>query len=179
MIWQHKIREINSGSIGFFFVASRRRHTRCALVTGVQTCALPISGLGLGLYLEQKRIVRHDAAGDKGTRLIKVSQMPILAGLAGTDIEQVGAGAHRSQQWWIVVEIVASHRRTPPTAFAIGRPLWIAWLLRVAGNAAQRDVLRAAPQRRIRIGLETGRSEERRVGKECVRTDRSRWSPSH
>src|SRR3546814_6704568 len=25
-----------------FFFASRRRHTRCALVTGVQTCALPI-----------------------------------------------------------------------------------------------------------------------------------------
>src|SRR3546814_10848574 len=27
----------------FFFFSSRRRHTRCALVTGVQTCALPIS----------------------------------------------------------------------------------------------------------------------------------------
>src|SRR3546814_10677731 len=27
----------------YFFVSSRRRHTRCALVTGVQTCALPIS----------------------------------------------------------------------------------------------------------------------------------------
>src|SRR3546814_2858372 len=26
-----------------FFFSSRRRHTRCALVTGVQTCALPIS----------------------------------------------------------------------------------------------------------------------------------------
>src|SRR3546814_6053944 len=26
----------------FFFLSSRRRHTRCALVTGVQTCALPI-----------------------------------------------------------------------------------------------------------------------------------------
>src|SRR3546814_13225464 len=26
----------------FFFFASRSRHTRCALVTGVQTCALPI-----------------------------------------------------------------------------------------------------------------------------------------
>src|SRR3546814_1906310 len=25
------------------FFSSRRRHTRCALVTGVQTCALPIS----------------------------------------------------------------------------------------------------------------------------------------
>src|SRR3546814_6241492 len=29
---------------GFFF-SSRRRHTRCALVTGVQTCALPISAI--------------------------------------------------------------------------------------------------------------------------------------
>src|SRR3546814_3720179 len=26
-----------------FFFSSRRQHTRCALVTGVQTCALPIS----------------------------------------------------------------------------------------------------------------------------------------
>src|SRR3546814_2456852 len=25
-----------------FFLSSRRRHTSCALVTGVQTCALPI-----------------------------------------------------------------------------------------------------------------------------------------
>src|SRR3546814_8504548 len=33
---------------GFFF-ASRRRHTRCALVTGVQTCALPILIGGLWL----------------------------------------------------------------------------------------------------------------------------------
>src|SRR3546814_4616672 len=29
-------------SFSFFFFSSRRRHTRCALVTGVQTCALPI-----------------------------------------------------------------------------------------------------------------------------------------
>src|SRR3546814_10564781 len=29
---------------GLFFFSSRRRHTRCALVTGVQTCALPICG---------------------------------------------------------------------------------------------------------------------------------------
>src|SRR3546814_8942471 len=27
---------------GEFFFSSKRRHTRCALVTGVQTCALPI-----------------------------------------------------------------------------------------------------------------------------------------
>src|SRR3546814_7190106 len=30
------------GVFSVFFVSSRRRHTRCALVTGVQTCALPI-----------------------------------------------------------------------------------------------------------------------------------------
>src|SRR3546814_20509806 len=40
---------ISSNSVLFFmfmfFFASRRRHTRCALVTGVQTCSLPISNL--------------------------------------------------------------------------------------------------------------------------------------
>src|SRR3546814_1495576 len=35
--------DLLSLSVVFFF-ASRRRHTRGALVTGVQTCALPISG---------------------------------------------------------------------------------------------------------------------------------------
>src|SRR3546814_2341712 len=29
-------------AVVFFFFSSIRRHTRCALVTGVQTCALPI-----------------------------------------------------------------------------------------------------------------------------------------
>src|SRR3546814_2693751 len=37
-----------------FFFSSRRRHTRCALVTGVQTCALPIlwraNGLGTAIF---------------------------------------------------------------------------------------------------------------------------------
>src|SRR3546814_8008880 len=35
------------------FLSSRRRHTRCALVTGVQTCALPIcdeDGVAAGLH---------------------------------------------------------------------------------------------------------------------------------
>src|SRR3546814_14274252 len=34
---------VDIGLLCFFFFSSRRRHTRCALVTGVQTCALPIS----------------------------------------------------------------------------------------------------------------------------------------
>src|SRR3546814_7555386 len=33
-----------------FFCSSRRRHTRCALVTGVQTCALPISSPACGIF---------------------------------------------------------------------------------------------------------------------------------
>src|SRR3546814_8795207 len=34
---------LQSCDVSLFFFASRRRHTSCALVTGVQTCALPIS----------------------------------------------------------------------------------------------------------------------------------------
>src|SRR3546814_2767314 len=53
-----------------FFFSSRRRHTRCALVTGVQTCALPISittiktaitALVSGNWIEVRRI------GENGT----------------------------------------------------------------------------------------------------------------
>src|SRR3546814_2083209 len=42
-----------------FFFSSRRRHTRCALVTGVQTCALPICRLrqALGDRAEGTEIV--------------------------------------------------------------------------------------------------------------------------
>src|SRR3546814_7238700 len=40
-----------------FFFSSRRRHTRCALVTGVQTCALPI-------YLQRFAVVRATHAHD-------------------------------------------------------------------------------------------------------------------
>src|SRR3546814_6934393 len=42
----------------FFFLSSRRRHTRCALVTGVQTCALPISFL---------TVAQHGLVGDMKT----------------------------------------------------------------------------------------------------------------
>src|SRR3546814_3650055 len=41
-----------------FFFSSRRRHTRCALVTGVQTCALPIC-IGGAAMLGSFQIVRE------------------------------------------------------------------------------------------------------------------------
>src|SRR3546814_2156190 len=40
-MWSVVVWMITRGVL-FFFFSSRRRHTRCALVTGVQTCALPI-----------------------------------------------------------------------------------------------------------------------------------------
>src|SRR3546814_14443613 len=50
-------------------------------------------------------------------------------------------------------------------------------------SAPQADALRAAVTQRYNIlvagGTSSGRSEERRVGKEVVRTCRSRWSPYH
>src|SRR3546814_2481789 len=53
----------------FFFFSSRRRHTRCALVTGVQTCALPIlvrASPELLLILkpiDHQRTIRHLVTG--------------------------------------------------------------------------------------------------------------------
>src|SRR3546814_5748665 len=82
----------------FFFFSSRRRHTRCALVTGVQTCALPIS----------PTYIWTDLGGS-------------LTLVGATSIDR-GTG-----------------------------------------------IFRYAP--------DYERSEERRVGKECVSTCRSRWSP--
>src|SRR3546814_6937525 len=46
-----------------FFFSSRRRHTICALVTGVQTCALPICA-----EREWRRGHAHGTAGATGLR---------------------------------------------------------------------------------------------------------------
>src|SRR3546814_1956752 len=50
----------------FFFFSSRRLHTRCALVTGVQTCALPIC-LSSALVWQsmQSRVVPYVVEVDK------------------------------------------------------------------------------------------------------------------
>src|SRR3546814_2605216 len=43
-----------------FFFSSRRRHTRCALVTGVQTCALPICAVNV--VRRNAHVAAHPAA---------------------------------------------------------------------------------------------------------------------
>src|SRR3546814_13867053 len=53
------------------FVSSRRRHTRCALVTGVQTCALPISGLARTIPGEGSHVFEHSRVVDyEPTRVV-------------------------------------------------------------------------------------------------------------
>src|SRR3546814_6965123 len=61
-----------------FFFASRRRHTRFALVTGVQTCALPIyaiagPGSPEGLYHRDTRHLSHLYLTINDTRPILLS----------------------------------------------------------------------------------------------------------
>src|SRR3546814_2245529 len=97
-------------SFCLFFVSSRRRHTRCALVTGVQTCALPIYQCS---------------------------------------IESRGLLYHRRRSFLCFVMIAQSSRF--------------------------QTLSKESPM----LVQKQSRSEERRVGKECVSTCRSRWSPYH
>src|SRR3546814_13965923 len=57
----------------FFFFASRRRHTRCALVTGVQTCALPIFGRGVDPDKRLQRYTRFRSIGQPSTEIVPVA----------------------------------------------------------------------------------------------------------
>src|SRR3546814_8084875 len=58
----------------FFFFSSRRRHTRCALVTGVQTCALPISFLfkQWGQWAPTTAVPGGDLGGDMRRDLVRI-----------------------------------------------------------------------------------------------------------
>src|SRR3546814_16121149 len=106
----------------FFFFSSRRRHTRCALVTGVQTCALPIC----------------DNSGAKYVSCIKV------------------LGGYKKRYARIGDKLVVS----------------------VVSLRTKRRSQSKIQKGKVTYGIVV-RSEERRVGKECVSTCRSRWSPYH
>src|SRR3546814_6901299 len=106
----------------FFFFSSRRRHTICALVTGVQTCALPIYTLSFEDALKRLEAIVHR-------------------------LEAGEAGLEESINLYSQGEALKKHCEAK---------------------------LMTAQARIEKIQL---RSEERRVGKECVSTCRSRWSP--
>src|SRR3546814_8208267 len=62
-----------------FFFSSRRRHTRCALVTGVQTCALPIS-------IASRTIASMEYQWEQGRELLGPRDVLVIdeAGMIGT-----------------------------------------------------------------------------------------------
>src|SRR3546814_1225915 len=85
-----------------FFFSSRRRHTRCALVTGVQTCALPIWGAAESIALRRAPApaigrnprVSLDLAGDSR----RIGRLPLKnAGKAMND-KQVPSEANRRRR---------------------------------------------------------------------------------
>src|SRR3546814_2321496 len=82
-------------ALSFVFFSSRRRHTRCALVTGVQTCALPI-------YLSTDRqIVFEPYAQNRalgGFILIdKISNATVAAGMLHFSLRRA-QNVHRSEE---------------------------------------------------------------------------------
>src|SRR3546814_4714642 len=84
---------ISDWSLYVFFFSSRRRHTSCALVTGVQTCALPIS-------LHDRDVLRAILQLDALLRL-KVSattRMRIhLEGIVDTYYRKIGRASCRER----------------------------------------------------------------------------------
>src|SRR3546814_15077336 len=133
-----------------FFFSSRRRHTRCALVTGVQTCALPILLDLLATYSPEfpcllRGLDRYDErlgdmfSGDRVKQYVELGATQ-KEGYKAEDRPVFGEVGHGP---W------CAGLPNPPTPFPPG------------------------------VKLKDGRSDERRVGKECVSTCRSRWSPYH
>src|SRR3546814_5110430 len=76
----------------FFCFSSRRRHTRCAVVTGVQTCALPICSIAGGMMggsedrssgLFSYIRLEDRIAADHPLRVIRPLVDEVLAALSG------------------------------------------------------------------------------------------------
>src|SRR3546814_1739895 len=96
-----------------FFFASRRRHTGCALVTGVQTCALPISkARQAGLLTLDPSLEPHHGAVGLELREGEVEQVVGLGRLVAAN--QVGG--HSSEARRVGTWCVSTCRsRWPPS----------------------------------------------------------------
>src|SRR3546814_9502446 len=82
----------------FFFFSSRRRHTRCALVTGVQTCALPISSARPTARMRPSRTATWLASGNPGVMVMILRAEKIVIGEAtGHAILSAEIGADRME----------------------------------------------------------------------------------
>src|SRR3546814_4746355 len=163
----------------YFFFSSRRRHTRCALVTGVQTFALPISIAARPVSLPHRgtrlaltaapayRAPMHDMHGK--TMIVLLSgglDSLVCAGLAreaGARI--VALTVDYNQRHRVELESAARLADFVGAAEHIVLPLD---LRRFGGSALTADI-------------DVPKEDRKRVrgGKECVSTFRSWWSAYH
>src|SRR3546814_8845191 len=90
----------------FFCFSSRRRHTRCALVTGVQTCALPIcytdSGQGTPVFSLRGVGFFETSIGARPTVSVYTDEVPlpfsVMAQGAAFDLErEIGRASCRER----------------------------------------------------------------------------------
>src|SRR3546814_17010453 len=142
-------------------ISSRRRHTRCALVTGVQTCALPI--FGICIYT----VASIGAAFATSFEIMMFARVLQGVGAAATRVLAVSIvrDCYSGRQMARVMSLsFVVFLAVPIVAPSIGQVILVfgTWptifeVLAIIGAAV--------------------RSEARRVGKECVRQCRSRWSP--
>src|SRR3546814_20497596 len=139
-----------------FFFSSRRRHTRCALVTGVQTCALPIS---------QPTKVPSRLIGHRLRVRLYDDRLDLFLGGSYLMTRPRGRPKSATEHGYVVDyrHVIHSLRRTPMALLQL----------------TYRDQLfpREAYRHMFERLLEARRSEERRVGERCVSTWRSRWPP--
>src|SRR3546814_19993257 len=79
------------------FFSSRRRHTRCALVTGVQTCALPISRVGSGPFPTELTDATGQKLGERGREFGTVTGRKRRCGwFDGVLVRQSAVGCRRT-----------------------------------------------------------------------------------
>src|SRR3546814_8387360 len=86
----------------FVFFASRRRHTRCALVTGVQTCALPIClREALAFAFEASLMIGQSQQTDTTRKLAAwaaILAVPTaVAGIYGMNFQDMRSEEHTSE----------------------------------------------------------------------------------
>src|SRR3546814_16850581 len=132
-----------------FFFSSRRRHTRCALVTGVQTCALPIC----------------KEVGAIGRAIVRNPKVFLF----DEPLSNLDAALRVQMR----LELSRLHQELQATMIYVTHDQVEAMTL-----ADKVVVLNGGRIEQVGSPMEL-RSEERRVGKECVSTCRSRWSPDH
>src|SRR3546814_16210565 len=138
-----------------FFCSSRRRHTRCALGTGVQTCALPIWPL-------RHRRVRAGAAA--------VPQSRVLT-RAAADPASAGAASAASCCLGQKLAAEAAPARTGACIYDINLISLTCPMGDTKRPVMKENPIRSLPGIPVLLGalVVAARSEERRGGEECGR----------